>query len=60
MYPFLLKPLWRQALHMLNSLLEEAQACCFLHVGNTCRACFANKSVFELIVVGCDASSDVT
>lgn len=60
MYPFLLKPLWRQTLHMLDPFLEEAHACCFLHVGNTCRAGFANKSVFELIVVGCGVSSDVT
>lgn len=46
MYSFLLKPLWRQALHMFNPLLEETQACCFLHVGNTCRACFANKCLW--------------
>lgn len=45
---------------MLDPLLEKTQACCFLHVGNTCRGCFANRSVLELIVVGCVASSDVT
>lgn len=45
---------------MLNPLLGEAEVCWLVHVGNTCRACFANKSVFELTVVGCGASSDAT
>lgn len=47
-------------LHMLNPLLGETETRCLLHVGNTCRACFANESVFELPVVGCDTSSDAT
>lgn len=45
---------------MLNPLLGETQVWCLLHVGNTCRACFANKIIFELTVVGCGASSDAT